>query len=194
VSGELVIVRHADTEWSANGRHTSRTDLPLTEAGIARAATIAPRLAGRAFAAVWSSPLRRALETARLAGREPLVRADLREWDYGEYEGLTSEQIRARRPGWDMWRDGCPGGEDAAAAARRADEVLAALPQEGDVLIFSHGHFLRVLAARWLGLAAADGALFVLEPTAIGVLGHERDRRVLRSLGRGEADYDMPTA
>ena len=195
MSGELVVVRHADTEWSANGRHTSRTDLPLSDVGIERAATLAPRLAGRSFAAGWSSPRRRALETAELAGFEPRLREDLSEWDYGEYEGLTSAQIRATRPGWDIWRDGCPGGEDAAAAGRRADDVLAALPPEGEVLIFSHGHFLRVLTARWLGLAAGEGALFLLEPTAIGVLGHEHERRVLHAWGlSGAANYDMPTA
>jgi len=183
MSGELVIVRHSDTEWSANGRHTSVTDLPLSDAGVEHAAALAPRLAERTFAAVWSSPRRRALQTAQLAGFEPLVREGLREWEYGEYEGLTTEQIRESRPGWDIWRDGCPGGEDAVAAGARADEVLAALPAEGDVLVFSHGHFSRVLTARWLGLDAAQGALFLLPPTGIGVLGHEHERRVLRSWG-----------
>jgi probable phosphoglycerate mutase len=183
MSGELVIVRHSDTEWSGNGRHTSYTDLPLTDLGIERAATLAPRLADCTFAAVWSSPRRRALETARIAGFEPLVREDLREWEYGEYEGLTTEQIRELRPGWDIWRDGCPGGEDAAATGARADEVLAVLPPEGDVLVFSHGHFSRVLTARRLGLDATQGALFVLKPTEIGVLSHEHGRHVLRSLG-----------
>jgi probable phosphoglycerate mutase len=183
VSGELVIVRHSDTEWSANGRHTSYTDLPLTQEGVERAATLAPRLENRVFTAVWSSPRERALQTAQLAGFEPLVRDDLREWEYGEYEGLTTEQIREERPGWDIWRDGCPGGEDAAAAGARADEVLAALPADGDALVFSHGHFSRVLTARWLGLGAAEGALFVLPPAGIGVLGHEHERRVLCSWG-----------
>ncbi|HEX4033969.1 MAG TPA: histidine phosphatase family protein [Solirubrobacteraceae bacterium] len=183
MSGELVIVRHSDTEWTANGRHTSYTDLPLTKQGIERAATLEPRLAGRSFAAVWSSPRERTFETARLAGFEPLVRDGLREWEYGEYEGLTTEQIRESRPGWDIWRDGCPGGEDAAAAGARADALLATLPPEGDVLVFSHGHFSRVLTARWLGLEAAQGALFVLAPAGIGVLGHEHERRVLRSWG-----------
>jgi len=183
MSGELVIVRHSDTEWSANGRHTSYTDLPLTPEGVERAATLARRLENREFSAVWSSPRERALQTARLAGFAPLVRDDLREWEYGEYEGLTTEQIREQRPGWDIWRDGCPGGEDPAAAGARADEVLAALPADGDVLVFSHGHFSRVLTARWLGLEAAAGALFVLPPTGVGVLGHEPERRVLRSWG-----------
>ena len=117
-----------------------------------------------------------------LAGFEPSERDDLMEWDYGDYEGLTSGQIRERRPGWDLWRDGCPGGETAADVGRRAEAVLAALPAGGgEVLIFSHGHMLRVLTARRLGLAAGDGALFLLSPGAIGVLGHEHERAVLRS-------------
>ena len=182
MSGELVIVRHADTDWTVSGQHTSRTDLALNEAGRAQAISLAERLDRRDFAAVWSSPLQRARETARLIGFDPLVRDQLAEWDYGDYEGLTTPQIRERSPGWDLWRDGCPGGESAAAVGARADAVLAALPAAGDVLVFSHGHLLRVLTARWLGLEPACGALFVLAPGAIGVLGHEHERRVLRSL------------
>ncbi len=182
MSGELVIVRHADTDWTASGQHTGRTDIALNAAGRTRAGSLRERLAGRRFVAVWSSPLRRALETARLAGFEPSERDDLMEWDYGEYEGLTSAQIRERRPDWDLWRDGCPGGEDASDVGRRADAVLAGLPNDGSVLVFSHGHMLRVLTARRLGLAAVDGALFLLAPGGIGVLGHEHERAVLRSL------------
>jgi probable phosphoglycerate mutase len=182
LSGELVIVRHADTDWTASGQHTGRTDIPLNADGRAKAGSLRERLAGRRFVAVWSSPLRRALETAMLAGFEPSERDDLMEWDYGDYEGLTSAQIREHRPGWDLWRDGCPGGETAADVGRRAEAVLAALPAGGgEVLIFSHGHMLRVLTARRLGLAAGDGALFLLAPGAIGVLGHEHERAVLRS-------------
>ena len=180
-SGELVIVRHADTDWTVQGRHTGRTDLPLNEAGRAKALALRGRLAGRTFATVWSSPLVRARETARLAGFDPTERTELLEWDYGAYEGLTSPQIRELRPGWDLWRDGCPGGEDAGDLARRADALLATLPPRGDVVAFSHGHMLRVLTARWLGLPAPDGALFALAPGGIGVLGHEQQRRVLRS-------------
>jgi broad specificity phosphatase PhoE len=180
VSGELVIVRHADTDWSASGRHTGRTDVPLNTQGRAKAAALRDRLAGRTFAAVWSSPLARARETARLAGFTPEERDELVEWDYGAYEGLTTAQIRELRPGWDLWRDGCPDGEDVADVARRADAVLATLAPEGDVLVFSHGHMSRVLTARWLGLPATRGALFPLEPGGIGVLGYERERRVLR--------------
>jgi broad specificity phosphatase PhoE len=182
VSGELVIVRHADTDWTVSGQHTGRTDLALNEAGLAKALALRARLAGREFAAVWSSPLERARETARLSGFDPLVRGELAEWDYGDYEGLTTAQIRERAPGWDLWRDGCPDGESAAAVGVRADAVLAALPAAGDVLVFSHGHLLRVLTARWLGLEPTAGALFVLAAGAIGVLGHEHERRVLRSL------------
>lgn len=181
MSGELVIVRHADTDWTVSGQHTGRTDIPLNDAGRAKAGSLRERLAGRRFVAVWSSPLRRALATARLAGFEPSERDDLMEWDYGDYEGLTSAQIRERQPDWDLWRDGCPGGETAADVGRRAQAVLAALPAGGEVLIFSHGHMLRVLTARRLGLAAVDGALFLLAPGAIGVLGHEQGRAVLRS-------------
>lgn len=182
MSGELVIVRHADTDWTVSGQHTGRTDLALNEAGRAKALGLRERLAGRRFAEVWSSPLERARETARLIGFEPLARAELAEWDYGAYEGLSTEQIEERSPGWDLWRDGCPGGENAAAVGARADAVLAALPAIGDVLVFSHGHLLRVLIARWLGLEPPCGALFVLAPAAVGVLGHEHERRVLRTI------------
>jgi broad specificity phosphatase PhoE len=183
LSGDLVIVRHADTDWTVSGQHTGRTDIPLDDTGRAKAGSLRERLAGWRFVAVWSSPLSRALQTARLAGFEPAERDDLMEWDYGDYEGLTSAQIRERRPGWDLWRDGCPGGETAADVGRRADRVLAALPAGGDVLIFSHGHMLRVLTARRLGLSAVDGAAFLLPPAAIGVFGHEQGRAVLRSWG-----------
>jgi broad specificity phosphatase PhoE len=181
VSGELVIVRHTDTDWAVSGRHTGRTDLPLNEAGRAKALALRQRLTGWTFAAVWSSPLERARETAQLAGYAPAERSELREWDYGAYEGLTTAQIREQRPDWDLWLDGCPDGEDAADVERRADAVLASLPPRGDVLVFSHGHMLRVLTARWLGLPAAAGALFALAPGGIGVLGHEHARRVLRA-------------
>jgi probable phosphoglycerate mutase len=177
----LVIVRHADTDWTVSGQHTGRTDVPLNAAGRARALTLREPLAQWTFAAVWSSPLSRATETAALAGFAPVELDDLLEWNYGDFDGLTREQIRERRPDWDLWRDGCPGGEQAADVARRADALLAALPPAGDVLVFSHGHMLRVLTARWLGLAAVDGALFPLTPGAIGTLDHEQGRRVLRS-------------
>jgi probable phosphoglycerate mutase len=181
VSGRLVIVRHADTDWTVSGQHTGRTDVPLNAAGRAKAQALRERLATWVNATVWSSPLSRAAQTAVLAGFAPVLRDELMEWDYGDYEGLTSEQIRARRPDWDLWRDGCPGGEDASDVARRADTVLASLPAAGDVLVFSHGHMLRVLTARWLGLEATDGALFPLAPGGVGVLDHDQGRRVMRS-------------
>jgi probable phosphoglycerate mutase len=181
VTGELVVVRHADTDWTVSGQHTGRTDLPLNDAGRAKALGLRELLNGRSFTAVWSSPLARALETAHIVGFAPEERRELLEWDYGAYDGLTTPQIREQRPDWDLWRDGCPDGEDAADVGRRADAVLAMLPPQGDVLVFSHGHMLRVLTARWLGLTAADGALFVLAPAGIGVLGRERARRVLKA-------------
>jgi probable phosphoglycerate mutase len=184
VPAELVVVRHADTDWTVSGQHTGRSDIPLNERGREVAAALAPRLAGREFATVWSSPLSRALETARLAGfPDPLRRVELAEWDYGSYDGLTSTQIEAEQPDWDLWRDGGPGGESAADVGCRADAVLATLPAQGTVLVFSHGHMLRVLVARWLGLDATAGALFVLGPGGIGLLGHEHGRRVLRGWG-----------
>ncbi|HEY1776284.1 MAG TPA: histidine phosphatase family protein [Solirubrobacteraceae bacterium] len=182
MSGELVIVRHADTDWTVSGQHTGRTDLPLNEAGRERALLLRARLEGPTFETVWSSPLSRARETAELSGFSPLLRPELEEWDYGDYEGLTSKEIDAQAPGWDLWRDGCPDGESADDVGARADAVLAALPPSGDVLAFSHGHMLRVLIARWLGLEPTAGALFALAPGAIGVLAHEHGRRVLRSL------------
>ena len=179
--GDLVIVRHADTEWTVSGRHTGHTDLPLNEAGRAKALALREPLGRWSFDAVWSSPLARALETAQLAGFAPAHRDELVEWDYGDYEGLTSEQIRRERPDWDLWRDGCPGGERAADVALRANVVLASLPPHGNVLIFSHGHMLRVLTARALDLAAVAGSRFLLAPGAIGVFGHEQRTRALRS-------------
>jgi broad specificity phosphatase PhoE len=184
------IVRHTDTEWSVSLRHTGRTDLPLSQAGRDEAGRLGARLGRVDFAAVICSPLRRARETAELAGlvctRED---ADLEEWDYGDYEGRTTAEIRRDHPGWDMWRDGTPGGEDAAAVGARVDRVLAGLADTGGaesasggagpVVLVAHAHVLRVLTARWLGLPAADGALFALEPGGIGRLGYERERRVL---------------
>ena len=192
VGGELVIVRHADTDWTVSGRHTSHTDLPLNEAGRTKALGLRERLGGRPFAAVWSSPLARARGTAELAGFAPQERGELLEWDYGAYEGLTTVQIREQRPDWDLWRDGCPEGEDAADLGRRADALLADLPRRGDVLVFSHGHMLRVLCARWLGLPPADGARFALAPGGIGVLGYEQSRRVLWSWGEQAVSAPQP--
>jgi probable phosphoglycerate mutase len=178
----VVVVRHGETEWSASGRHTSRTDLSLTDEGRRRAEGLADALSEWSFAIVLSSPLRRARETCEIAGfsARAEIDDDLREWDYGEYEGLTTPEIRAENPGWWLWSDGCPGGEQPADVAARADRVLARLAAaDGDGLVFAHGHLLRVLAARWVSLEAAFGARLALGAGAISVLGHERETSVI---------------
>lgn len=175
---EIYLVRHGETEWSAAGKHTGRTDMPLTPAGEEAARRLADRLRGLSFSAVWSSPSRRALDTCALAGFGPVVlkKADLAEWDYGAYEGLTTRQILARRPGWRLFRDGCPDGEGASDVGARADRIVGQLREtDGKVLVFSSAHFLRVLAARWIGALPEDGARFVLDTTSISVLGYEHD-------------------
>jgi broad specificity phosphatase PhoE len=183
VMAEILVIRHGQTTWSAAGRHTSITDLPLTEAGEKQAAALAPVLAGRSFALVLTSPRLRAVHTAQLAGlRDPIIDADLAEWNYGEYEGITSEEIHERDPDWDLWRDGCPGGETPAQVGARLDRVLervrAALVN-GDVVLVAHGHSLRVATARWLGLTPAAGALFALDTATISTLGFEHETKVL---------------
>jgi broad specificity phosphatase PhoE len=178
----IVVVRHGETDWSASGKHTSHTDLPLNDEGRARASALGAALRDLRFTLVLCSPLRRARETCELAGfdGEAVNCEDLREWDYGEYEGLTTPEIRAQRPDWNLWRDGCPGGELPEQVAARADRVLArARAVGGDVLAFAHGHILRVLAARWIEMQAAAGARFALGAGAIGVLGHERETPVI---------------
>jgi len=177
-----VLVRHGETEWSRDGRHTGRTDVPLTEDGERQARAVGEALRSREFALVLSSPLTRALSTARLAGFEPEVRDDLAEWDYGEYDGVTTPEIREKVPGWTVWGYGALGGESVADLAARADRVVEVLlAVEGDVLVFSHGHFLRVLTARWLELGAAEGRLFALDSGTLSTLGFEREQRVIRS-------------
>jgi broad specificity phosphatase PhoE len=179
---EILLVRHGETEWSRDRKHTGHTDIPLTETGRREAAMLRDELAGRGFARVLSSPLSRALETCRLAGLGDAVELtdDLREWDYGEYEGITTAEIREGRPGWYLWRDGCPGGEAAAEVGRRVDRVIASISGvEGDVALFAHGHVLRVLTARWLGLGPEAGALFKLDTGTLSALGYERETRVI---------------
>jgi broad specificity phosphatase PhoE len=179
---ELLLARHGETEWSVNGRHTGRTDLPLTENGRRRARALADLLAGRSFALVITSPLRRAVETCQLAGLgdHAQVRDDLHEWDYGDYEGVTTPQIHERRPGWSLWRDGCPHGEKAADVGARADRVIAeARATEGDAIAFGHGHMLRVLGARWVALPPADGGLLALGTGALSTLGYEHEEPVV---------------
>jgi broad specificity phosphatase PhoE len=179
---EIVLARHGETEWSRDRRHTGRTDIPLTDNGRRQAGVLGDALVGRTFARVLSSPLSRALDTSREAGlgdRAELT-GDLCEWDYGEYEGITTVEIRTRRPGWNLWRDGCPGGETAADVGRRVDRVIESLAGlEGDAAVFAHGHVLRVLTARWLGLGPAQGALFKLDTGTLSVLGYERETRAI---------------
>jgi broad specificity phosphatase PhoE len=179
---EVVTVRHAETEWSTSGRHTGLTDIPLTDSGRATARALAERLAEWRFQRVLVSPLRRARETCELCGLgdRAEVCEDLHEWDYGEYEGLTTEQIHARNPGWILWRDGCPGGESPEQVGARADRVLTTVSgAEGPVAAFSHGHMLRVLGARWIELAPSGGARLGLSAGAVSVLGYERNTRIL---------------
>jgi probable phosphoglycerate mutase len=178
--GDIVLIRHGQTEWSASGRHTSYTDLPLTELGEQQARALRPALAGRRFVAVLSSPRQRSLDTARLAGIEVTgVEDDLAEWDYGEYEGITSAQIHEQRPDWSLWRDGCPGGESPEQVGDRLDRLLAKareLAAEGDVALIGHGHSLRVAGARWVDLSPSAGAVLVLHTATVSTLGFEHKR------------------
>jgi probable phosphoglycerate mutase len=189
--GELILLRHGETDWSRSGRHTGRTDVPLTDAGLTAATRLAPVLAARRIAAAFCSPASRARLTAELAGLAAAqVDPDLQEWDYGGYEGLTSAQISARRPGWSLWRDGIiPGdaehpGETVQQVGMRADAVLRRvrpLLTDGDVALVAHGHLLRVLTARWLGLAPEFGRLFRLDTGTLSLLGTEHDDPVVSS-------------
>ncbi|MDE1992405.1 MAG: histidine phosphatase family protein [Rhizobiaceae bacterium] len=175
---EIYLVRHGQTEWSLSGRHTGRTDIPLTPAGEEAARKVADRLPVIDFAAVWSSPSQRAKNTCGLAGFGDvrIVKDDLAEWNYGAYEGVTTKEILAQRPGWQLFRDGCPNGETAADVGARADRIIAELREvNGPILIFSSSHFLRVFGARWLGLPPEDGTRFILDTTSISVLGYEHD-------------------
>ena len=179
----IVLVRHGQTEWSLSGQHTSRTDLPLIEEGRRRAEQVGAELAGRSFGLVLCSPLLRARETCKLAGfgEQAVLSDDLLEWDYGEYEGLTTAQIREERPDWDLWSDGCPGGEQPEDVAARADLAIARLrAADGDALAFAHGHILRVLSARWIALPAAGGARLALAAGAVCELGFERETEVIQ--------------
>ena len=176
----IVLVRHGATEWSASGKHTSTTDVPLTEDGRRAAQRLGERLHGREFALVLASPRSRARETAALAGLRPTVEPDLAEFAYGDYEGRTTPEIRAERPDWWLWRDGAPGGETPAQVGARADRVIErALAAGGDVALFAHGHILRALAARWLELPPERGGSLALETASLSELGFEREARVL---------------
>jgi probable phosphoglycerate mutase len=180
--GEVLLVRHGETEWSRGGRHTGRTDVPLTDAGRRDAALAGERLAGRRFGRVLASPLSRAMDTCRLAGLGDVAEArdELLEWDYGAYEGLTTPEIRERRPGWWLWRDGCPDGESPDDVALRADRIVEELRDlDADAVLFAHGHVLRVLAVRWLGLAPVHGGNLALTTAALSALGYEREAPVI---------------
>ncbi len=182
---EIILVRHGATEWSENGRHTSHTDLPLTAQGRAEAEALRERIRGRALDVVLTSPRLRARETADLAGvgDRAEIDDDLREWEYGEYEGITTAEIRTTIPGWTVWTGSCAGGETVDEVGARADAVLARVANvKGAVAIFSHGHFLRVLVARWMGLAPADGRRITLATGKLTLLGYEREQRVLLQL------------
>jgi probable phosphoglycerate mutase len=175
----VYLARHGETAWTVSGQHTGKTDIPLTERGERNAARLGERLRGLTFARVFTSPLQRAARTCELAGfgKVAEVDPDLMEWNYGDYEGRKTVDIHKERSGWQLFRDGCPGGEDAAAVGVRADRVIAKVRAvEGDVLLFSSGHFLRVLGARWLGLEPAGGRFLLLSTATLSILGYEHDR------------------
>jgi probable phosphoglycerate mutase len=181
-----VLLRHGATEWSLSGQHTGRTDLPLLEQGREQAKAAGELLEGLAFVRILVSPLQRASETARLAGFEGEPEPDLMEWDYGAYEGKTTTEVRVDRPGWSLWSDGVPDGERAAEVGRRADRVIEKVRQtEGDTLLVGHGHILRVLTARWLGLPPAGGRLLALGAGGVGVLGWDHEAPVISAWNLG---------
>jgi broad specificity phosphatase PhoE len=172
----VYLVRHGDTAWSKSGKHTGRTEVPLSEEGERKARLLAPRLASVSFTRVLTSPRQRAQKTCELAGlgAGAVTEVELAEWDYGDYEGKTSADILKERPTWNLFRDGCPGGETPAEVTARADRLVARLrSMEGNVALFSHGHFGRVLAVRWVGLPAANGEFLLLEPASFGILSFE---------------------
>ncbi len=183
--GEIVLLRHGQTEWSAAGRHTSYTDVALTPDGERQAEALQKAIAGRHFAAVVSSPRRRARDTAALAGLAiTQIDDDLAEWNYGEYEGRTTDEIHRDRPEWSLWRDGCPGGESPEQVGARLDRVLARATEAlagGDVALVGHGHCLRVAGARWVGLPVSAGGLLALSTGTVCVLGYEHRHPVVQS-------------
>ena len=180
---EVVLVRHGETEWSRTGRHTGNSDIPLTDRGREQARLLGNMLRGRRFVRVLTSPLQRASETTRLADLGEVAEecSDLREWDYGVYEGRTTADIRKEIAGWTVWSHPVRGGETADAVGRRTDRVIESIRDvDGDVALFAHGHILRVLAARWCGLDALHGRFLALDTTTLSILGHERETPVIR--------------
>ncbi len=189
---ELWVVRHGETEWSLSGKHTSRTDVALTDQGRVRAEELRDYLAGRSFDAVLTSPMQRARETCRIAGYggQAEVEEGLREWDYGVYEGRTTKEIRETEPGWSVWKDAIREGETVEHVGERADAVIRRAidavgeREHGRVLLFAHAHILRIVAARWIDLPARDGRLLALGTGSLSVLGWERETRVIASWNR----------
>jgi broad specificity phosphatase PhoE len=182
MANEVVLIRHGATEWSENGRHTGRTDIPLIEEGRAAARALAPRVAEYDFSLVLVSPMQRARETAELVGlgAQAVEDEDLREWDYGDYEGVTTKTIREQVPGWTVWSGPCPNGETAEQVGVRADRVIARCDGvDGKVALVAHGHILRVLGARWCTLAATGGAHLALDTSTLSILGYERENKVI---------------
>lgn len=190
--GELWLIRHGETEWSAAGRHTGRTDIALTEEGRRQAALLEKRLAGRSFSHVLSSPLARALDTCKIAGYSEAAELtdNLLEWDYGNYEGLTITEIRDKAPGWTIWTGDPPDGESIAQVAERVRRVIdLASSVRGDVALFAHGHVLRVLAACWLELPPDNGRFFALGTASLSILGHERETPVITLWNQEWCEY-----
>ena len=186
-ASELWLIRHGETEWSRSGKHTGRSDIPLTETGALRAEELRQLLGGKSFSLVLTSPLSRARETCRLAGYadQAQIEPELSEWDYGVFEGRKTSEIRAEIPAWSIWTTDVPGGETIEQVADRADRIIQkAVAAGGDVALFSHGHMLRILTACWLGLAPRDARLFALDTGAISILGYERETRVMRVWNR----------
>ncbi|HEX3824956.1 MAG TPA: histidine phosphatase family protein [Mycobacteriales bacterium] len=185
---ELWLARHGETDWSAAGKHTGRTDLPLNDNGRAAARGLATVLAGQHFDLVLTSPLQRARDTCSLAGfgAQSELEPNLQEWDYGDYEGVTTDEIRESRPDWTIFDDGCPGGETLAEVGARADEVIRRVRRtDGRVIAFGHGHILRILAARWIDLAPVEGARLLLGTATVSVLGWERETAVISRWNAG---------